>query len=159
MIRLPNLMARREGAWNGPQTGEDIPKNKTGSFRHPPSERAVHPCCVLRSKMPAQCYEMMKEAWLFGDVLEADEKALSISTVWSVLRICGVNMMRELSMGVRYHSPERTIAAAGAAFACAEDDFSDLDRKRKGLGVGLRFTRSFRNGWTRLLIACGVVSA
>jgi hypothetical protein len=62
-------------------------------------------------------------------------------------------------MGVRYQSPERMIAAAGAAFACAEDDFSALVRKRKGSGVLSRCSRGVRSGWNRLLIALGIVAA
>jgi hypothetical protein len=51
-------------------------------------------------------------------------------------------------MSVRYLSAERTIAAAGAAFACPDDDYSDLARARiaasQAIGFGMvcrRFAR------------------
>jgi hypothetical protein len=59
-------------------------------------------------------------------------------------------------MSVRYLSAERTIAAAGAAFACPDDDFS-VKRYvgRKHAGFGLRFKRMAK----KLLIACGLIIA
>ncbi len=59
-------------------------------------------------------------------------------------------------MRVRYVTSETTIAAAGAAFACADDDFSDRVRKRRSHS---RVGRALRNGLTRLLIILGAVLA
>ncbi len=58
-------------------------------------------------------------------------------------------------MSVRYLSAERTIAAAGAAFACPDDDFSDLARARMAAAQATGFTMSCKRLARKLLASFG----
>jgi hypothetical protein len=58
-------------------------------------------------------------------------------------------------MSVRYLSAERTIAAAGAAFACPDDDFSDLARARIAASRAMGFSMTCRRLARRMLSSLG----
>ena len=56
-----------------------------------------------------------------------------------------------------YISAERSIAAAGAAFACPEDDFSGITRKPNSVVFGA--LRSVKNAFWKCLAVCGFIIA
>jgi hypothetical protein len=56
-----------------------------------------------------------------------------------------------------YISAERSIAAAGAAFACPEDDFSGVMRKR--VGFDIKYARMIKTALWKCLLVCGLVVA
>ncbi len=58
-------------------------------------------------------------------------------------------------MSVRYLSAERAIAAAGAAFACPDDDFSDLARARTAASQAMGFSMVCRRIARRMLVSLG----
>jgi hypothetical protein len=58
-------------------------------------------------------------------------------------------------MSVRYLSAERTIAAAGAAFACPDDDFSDLARARIAASHAMGFSMICRRIARKMLSSLG----
>ncbi len=58
-------------------------------------------------------------------------------------------------MSVRYLSAERTIAAAGAAFACPDDDFSDLARARLAAAQATGFSMTCKRLARKLFSSLG----
>jgi hypothetical protein len=58
-------------------------------------------------------------------------------------------------MSVRYLSAERTIAAAGAAFACPDDDYSDLARARMAAAQASGFSMTCRRLAKKMLASLG----
>lgn len=59
-------------------------------------------------------------------------------------------------MAVRYLSSESTIAAAGAAFACHDDDYSDLTRARMAAANASRLRFQIKRFFSNALVAMGL---
>jgi hypothetical protein len=56
-----------------------------------------------------------------------------------------------------YISAERSIAAAGAAFACPEDDFSGVMCTRNNTSA--KYARLVKTAFWKCLLVCGLVVA
>jgi hypothetical protein len=141
-----------------------MPRNKTGGSRHPPfqtrSTSVLHP---YNLKMNLNYYEIVNPfhiRFFFPRRFPPCQKTLtservSFSQLHRVLRCC----VGSGAMSVRHLSAENAIAAAGAAFACPDDDFSDLASARSAAHDAMQASWSGKRFMAKLLLAFGIVLA
>jgi hypothetical protein len=141
-----------------------MPKKQNGRLS-PPAVR-TRSTSVLRPypfKMDLNCYEIVNPfhiRFFFPAPFSAMSKnfngsALIILPLHRVLRCC----VGSGAMSVRYLSAENAIAAAGAAFACPDDDYSDLASARSAAHDAMQSGWSGKRLMAKLLLAFGIILA
>jgi hypothetical protein len=111
--------------------------------------------------MHRNCYEIVNPFDIRFFFLAPFSAMSKNFNVWAVIipsfAPCASVLRREWAMSVRYLSAESAIAAAGAAFACPDDDFSDIATARSAAESAMQSGWSAKRLMAKLLLAFGIV--